>query len=367
MRSSVIGGGGVGGGGGAGSLLPGLEGGEVIRCGNKRGSIVLLFAIACALLATTGQVIAATQKGDQLTPNAVEATATAPAATAPETAPVADSDPAPRTFNRSDYLTLGLAALSLVLIVATRWHRLNRAPKRPMAFSFVSAIALFGGMFVLTSLGAALARAIGRVEILEGDATSTLPIADLAKLMLGATLARAVGVGVYVFILRQARPPHPDRRAGLVISVAVGTAGLLLTWPLLLAVVSLGGMLIGAPQELIAHDTLRQLSGGSMTGWAAVLVAIVVIAAPIVEEVMYRGLLQEGLRRAGATPWQAILLASVFFACAHIGVVQPHALLGLFVLGLGLGWSYEKTGRLWAPIAMHMLFNAGNLIAARSI
>jgi len=45
--------------------------------------------------------------------------------------------------------------------------------------------------------------------------------------------------------------------------------------------------------------------------------------------------------------------------------VQPHALIGLFVFGLGLGWAYERTGRLWAPIAMHALFNAGNLMLAR--
>jgi membrane protease YdiL (CAAX protease family) len=32
-----------------------------------------------------------------------------------------------------------------------------------------------------------------------------------------------------------------------------------------------------------------------------------------------------------------------------------------------LGWAYEKTGRLTAPIVMHALFNAGNLLLARGI
>ena len=36
----------------------------------------------------------------------------------------------------------------------------------------------------------------------------------------------------------------------------------------------------------------------------------------------------------------------------------------LLVLGAGFGWVYDKTGRLTAPIVMHALFNAGNLVLA---
>ena len=94
--------------------------------------------------------------------------------------------------------------------------------------------------------------------------------------------------------------------------------------------------------------------------------ASVIVFPAVIEEVLYRGLLQESLRRARlfscGAPWQSIVLASLIFTAMHIGAVDPHGLAGLFVLSLGFGWAYAKTGRLTASIVMHMAFNAGNLI-----
>jgi membrane protease YdiL (CAAX protease family) len=90
----------------------------------------------------------------------------------------------------------------------------------------------------------------------------------------------------------------------------------------------------------------------------------VTIIGPLIEEVMYRGLLQNGIRRVGATPWAAITIASTVFAVAHVNVVPPHGLVGLCVLSLGFGWAFERSGTLWAPFTMHALFNAGNILLA---
>jgi membrane protease YdiL (CAAX protease family) len=59
-----------------------------------------------------------------------------------------------------------------------------------------------------------------------------------------------------------------------------------------------------------------------------------------------------------------VCVVAAFFAVMHWDATAPHAVPALFVLGLGLGGIYEKTGRLTAPIVMHMLFNAGNLVLA---
>ena len=47
---------------------------------------------------------------------------------------------------------------------------------------------------------------------------------------------------------------------------------------------------------------------------------------------------------------------------AHLA--QPHVVAPLIVLGLILGYVYERTGSLVAPITMHLLFNLKTMIFA---
>ena len=41
------------------------------------------------------------------------------------------------------------------------------------------------------------------------------------------------------------------------------------------------------------------------------------------------------------------------FAIIHPGWTVPV----IFVLSLGLGYAYERTGNLWVPLTIHLLFN----------
>jgi membrane protease YdiL (CAAX protease family) len=91
-----------------------------------------------------------------------------------------------------------------------------------------------------------------------------------------------------------------------------------------------------------------------------------VIAAPVLEEVLYRGLLQDAIRRATGRPWISITVTSLVFMMMHASIADWHALPPLFVLSLGLGWAYERTGRLATPIIMHAGFNLANLAVAMS-
>ena len=89
---------------------------------------------------------------------------------------------------------------------------------------------------------------------------------------------------------------------------------------------------------------------------------------PIIEETMYRFLLQGAIVRAVGRAWLGIVLTSGVFAAAHIGAV-PRETLGvvlptLFVLGLALGIAMQRTGKLSVPIVMHALFNALNVALA---
>lgn len=83
------------------------------------------------------------------------------------------------------------------------------------------------------------------------------------------------------------------------------------------------------------------------------LLALAVLAAPLCEEFIFRGLLQGGLRRS-LPAWQAIIIGAAVFAIVH----PPAAMLPVFVLGLCTGWVYEKSGALLAPMLVHGSYNA---------
>jgi uncharacterized protein len=106
----------------------------------------------------------------------------------------------------------------------------------------------------------------------------------------------------------------------------------------------------------------RDLYDRAQGGWLVGLVVIVVIGAPLVEELMYRGLLQgAAVRRLNDAV--AVVVVAAFFALIHFRWVE---FPGLFVFGLVLGVCALRTGRLGMSIAAHMAFNAtGLLLVAR--
>jgi len=85
----------------------------------------------------------------------------------------------------------------------------------------------------------------------------------------------------------------------------------------------------------------------------------VVIAAPVAEEIFFRGFLFAGLRRR--MPFVAAgLLSGAVFSLAHFdpGLVLPFTLVGLI-----LAFTYERTGSLYTSMGVHFLFNAISFLA----
>lgn len=107
--------------------------------------------------------------------------------------------------------------------------------------------------------------------------------------------------------------------------------------------------------EETARDLVDRATGAS----AVVLVAVVVVGAPLVEELVYRGLLQGSLA-ARINDALALIVASAWFALIHF---RPVEYPGLFVAGLIFGGCFLVTGRLGTAIVAHASFNLTGLLA----
>lgn len=156
-----------------------------------------------------------------------------------------------------------------------------------------------------------------------------------------------------------------------------GVTGILLTFPVVLAVMALAQWMyrqfgIQTPTE---HELLRAMGDtpDPLVKYLAILAAVVV--APLWEELLFRGyiqtLLREGfirfreadeLRETDAVSvdrprplesWLAILLTSALFTAVHPLWMMPP----IFCLSICFGLAYERTGSLWVPIVMHASFN----------
>jgi membrane protease YdiL (CAAX protease family) len=95
---------------------------------------------------------------------------------------------------------------------------------------------------------------------------------------------------------------------------------------------------------------------------AAFMASLAVMAglAPLVEELIFRGLLYGWLagRWGGTVAW---IVSSLVFAAAHVELA--HVLLVL-PLGLWFGWLRRRTGSLWPSLVAHMVNNGLAVVAA---
>ena len=107
----------------------------------------------------------------------------------------------------------------------------------------------------------------------------------------------------------------------------------------------------GVIDVLLSHDYPSWLRG--------LLMILAVTAAPIVEELIFRGIALPALMKRMGT-LQAICVVSLVFAIIHFHVPSI-APLFVVAFAFSLGYLYSET--LLVPIAMHAMFNGVNLAA----
>lgn len=82
----------------------------------------------------------------------------------------------------------------------------------------------------------------------------------------------------------------------------------------------------------------------------------IVILAPILEELLFRGIILEAFLK-NYSPWKAIIWSAIIFGIVHFNPLQT---IGTSIAGILIGWAYVKTNSLIPGIMIHFI---NNLIA----
>jgi membrane protease YdiL (CAAX protease family) len=185
-----------------------------------------------------------------------------------------------------------------------------------------------------------------------------IPIVVLALLAAVSWASMLVGVGIAAGGFERARSAIAlrFRRIDLV-WVPIGVLAQLVVVPLVYIPLRAIWPSTFEPGRL--EETARGLmdsAGGLRT---VLLVLVVAVGAPLVEEIVYRGMLQRSaVRRFG--PVAGWIMASLFFAAVHL---RPIELPGLAVAGAVFGVAALRTDRLGGAVLAHAAFNATGLLA----
>jgi membrane protease YdiL (CAAX protease family) len=105
-------------------------------------------------------------------------------------------------------------------------------------------------------------------------------------------------------------------------------------------------------------DITRDLGYGHSVLASIVAGILIVAAAPVSEEIFFRGFVFGGFRNRWPVVVAAIASALIFGAFHYTGVSSLTVLPQLAALGLVLAWLYQRTGSILPTIALHVLNNA---------
>lgn len=120
----------------------------------------------------------------------------------------------------------------------------------------------------------------------------------------------------------------------------------------------LGVWSILSPSMINEYDELMDASGIISISFLSIITSSII--GPIEEELVFRGVTTEYLKRAGASFWILNILQALLFGIAHLNLVQG---CYAFFVGLVCGYLALRYRSLFPSIVFHILFNAYNYLA----
>jgi membrane protease YdiL (CAAX protease family) len=249
-------------------------------------------------------------------------------------------------------------------------------PKRPGVWSGLGTVALYFllqvglGILIGGAIGVWLALKAGFKAGLEhhkpdlrGIANAAMGSPDTRVILIVVTIAAAAVV--MIAIVRQTWPAQWSRAELPGFGLVGPRSGYAYPAAVLLGivVVVLGSIITHAlaGKQPVQQD-VSVMAREVPLGMRCVLALLVVCVAPVVEELVFRGVLLSGLASRMRIGW-AIVVSAVIFGLVHLPDFKFawYPVPALILLGLVLAWLRVRTRSLWPSITLHA---TNNLVAA---
>jgi len=105
------------------------------------------------------------------------------------------------------------------------------------------------------------------------------------------------------------------------------------------------------------QDVTRELGADTESVLSLIIAGfLIIIVAPLSEELFFRGFMFAGLRRS-MDIWPAAIISGAIFGSLHLSGGNVGVAIQLSIFGVILAYLYERSGSLWAPILTHTLNN----------
>ncbi len=156
---------------------------------------------------------------------------------------------------------------------------------------------------------------------------------------------------------------HPKSTSSRWLDFAIGIFAWLVAFPWVVIVSQICDYLLENFLNFKAYEqvAVRYLKDNLVAAPQLILALIsIVIIAPVVEELLFRGALQQFLKKYFSIKI-SIAITALIFACFHFSASQGLGNLSLipslFTFACFLGYTYERQGSIFASIGLHMTFN----------
>ena len=222
-----------------------------------------------------------------------------------------------------------------------------------------SVLRLFLGVFGTLCLGVVIAGALVKLNPKWSDATT-----KLVSMIVATVSFQGVGLLWIKNFLKEENLSWRDAfgfslenpKRILILGILAAIVVLPVAWALqqLTAWLMTSSHLHPEPQQVV-----REMQKGGASPFQQIYLGVVaLVLAPIVEEMLFRGILYPTIKRAGY-PKLALWGTSILFSLTHQNIPAFFALV-FFAMILTL--LYEETGNLLAPMVAHSCFNTVNFI-----